>query len=383
MAGDMGAVCCGLCRETWHLSQDMNELELRIHREIAEKGDIPFSRFMGLALYETDLGYYETQREVGREGDFYTNVSVGSLYGELLGFQFADWLSEIEGPVQLVEAGAHDGRLAGDILSYLRDWRQDLYKRTELVLLEPSPTRLRWQQAMLDAFEDKVKWGHDEGEPFRGVFYANELLDAVPVDRLVWDADREQWAQSYVKLEAGKFKCSIRSGAQINWLDSHAVFPDSSFKNWGLLPDGYVMVLPLGGHYKLWDEICGSLAEGKAVTIDYGMEEEDFFEPPRDNGTLRGYHRHRQVDDILERPGEVDITASVNFTSVRRSAQNWGLECKPLSAQANFLVSVFEKTLSRPEQFPEWTPERRRQFQTLVHPEHLGRSFKVFECGRS
>ena len=57
----------------------MNELELRIHKEIAEKGDIPFSHFMGLALYEANLGYYETQREVGREGDFYTNVSVGSL----------------------------------------------------------------------------------------------------------------------------------------------------------------------------------------------------------------------------------------------------------------------------------------------------------------
>ena len=361
----------------------MNELESRIHREIAKKGDIPFSRFMGLALYETDLGYYETQREVGREGDFYTNVSVGSLYGELLGFQFADWLSEIEGPVQLVEVGAHDGCLANDILSYLRDWRQALYKRTELVLLEPSVTRIKWQQAKLDKFKDKVKWVHGKCEPFRGVFYSNELLDAVPVDRLVWDADREQWAQSYVKLEGGKIKCSIKSGTEINWLHSHDVFPDSSFKNWDMLPDGYVMVLPLEGRYKLWDEICGSLVEGKAVTIDYGMEEEDFFEPPRENGTLRGYYRHRQVDDILEQPGEVDITASVNFTSVRRSAQSHGLECKPLSAQANFLVSVFEKTLSQPEQFPEWTPERRRQFQTLVHPEHLGRSFKVFECGRS
>ena len=116
----------------------MNELEQRIHAEIAEKGGIPFSRFMERALYEPGLGYYETQREVGRSGDFYTSVSVGSLYGELLAFQFADWLVEIDGPVQLVEAGAHDGRLAKDVLTYLRDWRPELFERCELILWEPS-----------------------------------------------------------------------------------------------------------------------------------------------------------------------------------------------------------------------------------------------------
>ena len=97
----------------------MNELEQRIHKEIAEKGDIPFSRFMGMALYEPGLGYYEKQREVGRRGDFYTSVSVGPVFGELLAFQFAEWLAELEGPVKLVEAGAHDGRLANDILECL------------------------------------------------------------------------------------------------------------------------------------------------------------------------------------------------------------------------------------------------------------------------
>ena len=97
----------------------MNELEQRIHNEIAEKGGIPFSRFMELALYEPGLGYYEKKREVGQRGDFFTSVSVGSVFGELLAFQFAEWLAELEGPVQLIEAGAHDGRLANDILESL------------------------------------------------------------------------------------------------------------------------------------------------------------------------------------------------------------------------------------------------------------------------
>ena len=90
----------------------MNELEQRIHKEIAEKGGIPFSRFMELALYEPGLGYYETQKEVGLGGDFFTSVSVGRVYGELLAFQIADWLEGIDGRVQLVEAGAHARREA-------------------------------------------------------------------------------------------------------------------------------------------------------------------------------------------------------------------------------------------------------------------------------
>ena len=88
------------------------------------------------------------------------------------------------------------------------------------------------------------------------------------------------------------------------------------------------------------------------------------------------------VDDVLANPGEVDITASVNFTRVERIAETSGLEMVPLTRQSQYLVSLFEQTLQRPELFPEWTPDRTRQFQTLVHPEHLGHSFKVLECRR-
>ena len=112
------------------------------------------------------------------------------------------------------------------------------------------------------------------------------------------------------------------------------------------------------------------------------MREREFFDPARENGTLRGYRGHRMVDDVLDDPGEVDITASVNFTRVERMAEVGGLEVAPLERQSQYLVRLFEQTLERPELFPEWTPERTRQFQTLVHPEHLGHSFKVLECRR-
>ena len=136
------------------------------------------------------------------------------------------------------------------------------------------------------------------------------------------------------------------------------------------------------GDYGVWRTVCNSLKRGRTLVVDYGMAEREFFDPPRENGTLRGYHRHRQVDDVLADPGEVDITASVNFTRVERMAEVGGLEVAPLARQSQYLVRLFEQTLERPELFPEWTPERIRQFQTLVHPEHLGHSFKVLECSR-
>src|SRR5471032_2370736 len=91
-----------------------------IRREIGEHGVLPFARFMELALYASGCGYYETEKDnVGKRGDFYTSVSTGNLFGELLAFQFAEWLetefSSRKSMVRIIEAGAHDGKLAGDI----------------------------------------------------------------------------------------------------------------------------------------------------------------------------------------------------------------------------------------------------------------------------
>src|ERR1017187_4682180 len=106
-----------------------------IRREIAERGILSFARFMELALYCPDSGYYEVKKDSpGRRGDFYTSVSAGELFGQLLAFQFAEWLGEVrsaECGVRIVEAGAHDGRLAADILNWLQAHRRELSAQLE------------------------------------------------------------------------------------------------------------------------------------------------------------------------------------------------------------------------------------------------------------
>ena len=125
----------------------VTEVEQIIAREIAESGAISFARFMELALYHPSHGYYVRHlKQTGREGDFYTSVSVGSLYGELLAFDFAARLQQLGAPeVSLIEAGAHDGQLARDILSYLAEYQKETFRRVTYTIIEPSPNRAQKQ----------------------------------------------------------------------------------------------------------------------------------------------------------------------------------------------------------------------------------------------
>src|SRR5688572_18648672 len=127
-----------------------------IREEIRANGPISFTRFMEIALYCPNLGYYERpDSRIGKGGDYYTSVSVGPLFGELLAFQFAKWLEVLPGSVQLVEAGAHDGQLAHDILSALP---APLIARLEYWIIEPSQNRQKWQKQTLNEFAGKVRW---------------------------------------------------------------------------------------------------------------------------------------------------------------------------------------------------------------------------------
>ena len=158
----------------------MNEVAEKIANKIKKTGPIPFAAFMELALYCPVYGYYETEKDspalsciaqpaaplwaerTGRDGDYYTSVSVGSLFGELLAFQFAEWLEQIAprskarsaraGIPQIVEAGAHDGRLAADILTWMREQRPQLLSGLRYCIVEPSPRRQAWQKARLRPF---------------------------------------------------------------------------------------------------------------------------------------------------------------------------------------------------------------------------------------
>jgi len=368
--------------QTMPPSQDMNAIPDIIYSEIDEQEIISFARFMELALYAPGSGYYETPGQIGRAGDFYTNISAGPLFGELLGFQFAEWLEEGQGK-HIVEAGAHDGQLASDIIGYLKQHRPQLAGKIKYWIIEPSEKRREWQREKLVGFGRQVKWKTGlnkikEGA-VKGVIFGNELVDAFPVHRLGWDKQQQEWFEWGVVISGDKFGWERMESPDIKALRNGTFQVPRELRKH--LPDGFVTVCsPVAAEW--WHDAADRLGNGRFLAIDYGLEAEEFFFPERVDGTLRSFSRHHPTDDLLANPGHQDITASVNFTVLKIMGELAGLSSTPRVTQEKFLMRIFEQTLKRSELFPEWTAERRRQFQTLTHPDHLGRPFQVMVQSR-
>jgi SAM-dependent MidA family methyltransferase len=360
-------------------TQVMKALLELIRAEIAMNGFMRFDRFMELALYCPESGYYEQQRDtVGRRGDFITSVSTGELFGQLLAFQFAGWLEELrvaDCGLRIVEAGAHDGKLAKDILSWLESNRPGLFQQLHYVILEPSKRRQAWQMEALKSFAPRVRWlSQLDGstvQPSTGIIFSNELLDAFPVRRFGWNAAEKKWFEWGVTAAAGKFVW-----AKIQHPEFRIQHPELE----AVLPDNYtVEASPAAENW--WRQAAGNLARGKLLAIDYGFTEDERFSPARTNGTLRAYFRHRVSDDLLSNVGGQDLTAHVNFSAIQKAGEEAGLTTENVCTQPQFLTRILERAV-REKSFGEWSAGRARQFQTLTHPEHLGRAFRVLVQSR-
>jgi SAM-dependent MidA family methyltransferase len=368
----------------------VNQLFEIIRSETAQRGVLPFARFMELALYCPNYGYYEKQKDnPGSHGDFYTSVSTGELFGQLLAFQFSKWLEEMK-TFNLIEAGAHDGKLAKDILNWLQSNRQKLFGQIEYIILEPSPRRQEWQRETLKHFEN-VRWLSRFNPPplrsgvagdltiqrFNGIIFSNELLDAFPVHRFGWDAKNKKWFEWGVAFDGKKFIWAKIQNSKLNSPFSIFQLPSSLLD---VLPDGYIIETSPTAE-NCWREAAGILQRGKLMTIDYGFTADEMFSPARTNGTLRGYFRHHLADDLLANHGEQDLTAHVNFSAIQKIGKKAGLKTENFCTQPQFLTQILAKAHAD-KFFGEWDSRRARQFQTLTHPEHLGRAFKVLVQAR-
>jgi SAM-dependent MidA family methyltransferase len=421
-----------------------------LRREVEHSGVISLARFMELALYCPEFGYYERRGgsdsaahglPIGREGDYYTSVSTGKLFGELLAFQFAQWLEELadqevsdpEGHhrpadrlpccsarCQLVEVGAHDGGLALDILGWLKLHRPKLLSGLEYWLIEPSEQRQSWQRTTLESFAGQVRWAnslpspssagkvrgrHSGGSTFTarrqtlsipvtqvatanqatgsvcGIIFCNELLDSFPAHRLAWDRASGKWMEWGVGLSNDQFVWRPLRRAERDWNAelSQAGF-DLSPELLGVLPDGFIIDhCPEAQAW--WQEAAAALRQGRLLTIDYGFTSPQFFSPERSQGTLRAYRRQRLIGDVLANPGEQDLTTHVNFTQIQKAGEAEGLQTEGFLTQTQFLTAIATKLWTESSASP--SPGQVRQFQTLTHPEHLGRPFRVLIQSRN
>jgi SAM-dependent MidA family methyltransferase len=395
---------------------EMNKVAEIIRAEINSYGSMSFARFMELALYCPDYGYYEKiEDKVGRLGDFYTSVSVGSLFGQLLAVRFSQWFDGLahkallrqsaptvgngcdsEKALAIVEGGAHDGQLALDVLNWFQTHRQDQFERLRYCIVEPSRRRQAIQQRQLAGFANQVSWVRDLGhlrctfapDTFHGVIFSNELLDAMPVQLYRWNAALSGWIEWGVSLQNDGFSWVPLSQRPIPFGQLLAVHFQGEAGNAGadeysklssLLPDGFPLeVSPSAINW--WKSAANCLDHGWLLTFDYGGVLEEMLAPTRIQGTLRAYRKHHVLNDVLVDPGEQDITAHVDFTALRRSGESCGLKTEELSPQYSFLTRA-ASTLW--QLYPgDWNSKSTRQFGTLTHPDHLGRNFRVMVQSR-
>ncbi|MBV9490360.1 MAG: SAM-dependent methyltransferase [Verrucomicrobia bacterium] len=347
-----------------------------IRDEVTRRGLIPFAEFMSLALYHPEHGYYvRPEVRIGRAGDFFTNVSVGAVYGQILADQVAAMHRILGMPEQftILEQGTEDGRLARDILERLNEAAPRTYAATTYLLIEPHASLRSVQQDQLAAFRPKVAWADAPAEvrPFTGVVLAHELLDAFPVHLVEWRAGA--WQELGVTLEGNRLayaplpELAPELAAQLQCIPAPP--PDAP-------PYRTEVNLAALGWIR---SISRILTRGFVLIIDYGYPRQAYYAPHRSQGTLSCYRRHRRDHDPLGAPGEKDITAHVDFTSLAETGARCGLEVAGFTDQHHFIVGAAERRLS--ELAPGTTsgraqPKSLRGLQTLLHPAHLGTVFR-------
>jgi SAM-dependent MidA family methyltransferase len=303
----------------------------------------------------------------GRRGDFITSVSVGACYGQLLAEQVAQYwkISGEPSEFHLIEQGANDGQLMADILAALAQGHPRCADSIQPHFIEPLSSAAVAQR-------QRVPWAQQHSSCAElhfpaGVFFCNELVDAFPVQRIQWNGSA--WHELGVALDAeGEFQEMVMGPALS--LQIHTA---------GFM-DGYTTeCCPRAESWLA--EISHIFAQGLWLIIDYGLTAADYYAPYRSQGSLRGYQKHRMVtENLLDCPGQIDLTTHVNWTTLTQTAERCGLEHHGWVDQMRFLTALAEPVLKNMEQAASMTPQHHawlRQFQTLTQPGQMGSKFQA------
>ncbi|MEB0137412.1 MULTISPECIES: class I SAM-dependent methyltransferase [unclassified Undibacterium] len=342
----------------------------------AAAGSIPFSRYMELALYAPDLGYYSGgATKLGKDGDFTTAPEMSPLFAAALATLAAPILAQTQ--PQVMEFGAGSGKLARDFLieCHLSGITIERYFIVEL------SGELRARQEDLLKDYPQVQWLQQMPPAFSGLVLGNEVLDAMPVDLLL--KTTEGWHELGVAESADATRLIYR--ARGNGLQLAQQIPAAD-----LLPEGYVTEVhtqAIGFMHSVAQMLCAGRAEtglgGAALWIDYGFPAHEYYHPQRNEGSLMCHYRHHAHPDPFYYPGLQDITAHVDFSAIARAALEAGLELLSYTSQAALLLeSGIADLLARTDaqESLRYLPQA-NALQKLVSPAEMGELFKALIVG--
>lgn len=350
---------------------------------IEQNGPIPFDQFMRDCLYHPDHGYYTSRVPRSGRRDYFTSPEAGPVFGRLLAFQFCEMWERMgrPDPFDLAECGAGDGRLARDVLSRAREEDAGFFSALRYTLVERAEARLEKARGALAEFGDAVSFRNKlPGEPFTGCLFSNELLDALPVERVV----RREGHLRNILIGARTGKKGRELAEVEGDHASHAVC-DYMGEYGTSIGEGQVAEVNLEALDWL-ERAAASLQRGYILTIDYGHRARELYGPGHLRGTLLAYRDHRANEDWLGWPGLQDLTAHVNFTAVEERGRELGLAPLGLASQTQFLLGLARAsgTLEavQGEDDDRKRLEQMEQFKQLIHPEGMGETFKVLLQGK-
>ncbi|WP_354059940.1 SAM-dependent methyltransferase [Devosia sp. 2618] len=339
-----------------------------IDMQIRTSGPMSVATYMGLCLTHPSKGYYKVADPLGAAGDFVTAPEISQMFGELIGFFFVNLWQQMGSPKEftLLELGPGRGTMMADILRVAcraEGFRDGL----DLRIFETNPALIAEQNARLEAYDPKWIDSFEKVGPGPLLVVANEFFDALPIRQFVRMDDG--WHERMVGHTDGKLSFGLNptpipvtampeiiAGAETN-----AVFEVG-------LANGEVM-----------KRLAGITATqgGAILAIDYGYARTQTGE------TLQGVRRHKFAD-VLDAPGEVDLSAHVDFEALGNVARNAGLAIQPLATQGQFLtrMGMNERASALTAANPKSASDIAAAKARLVAPEQMGNLFKVF-CAAS
>ena len=350
----------------------------KIATEIASQGGwIAFSRYMEMALYEPGMGYYSAgAHKLGAGGDFTTAPELSPLFGAAIVSAILPVLEGLKAqglPAKILEFGAGTGKLAESILTRLNDlgFQLDGYD-----IIEISPDLTQRQQERLHKLaaelelSTKCSWLSSLSENFKGVILANEVIDAIPCDAIIYQNGFWYW----YGVSFAEDKYFWKTGKPVE----QALLPESLLS--GNFSEGYIT--ELHPQANAWiRQIAKQLDAGLFLTFDYGFPESEYYHPQRIEGTLMAHHRHHAIQDPFYLPGLCDLTTHVEWAQIARSALAENVDDVYLTNQAAFLLDAGIGDIaleigdpSNPETFLPIS----NSLQKLLSEAEMGELFKAF-----
>jgi SAM-dependent MidA family methyltransferase len=353
-------------------------LSAEIALEVGSHGGfLPFSRYMEMALYQPGSGYYSAgAHKLGSGGDFTTAPEISPFFGMALTNAILPVLEALRSqgkPTRILEFGAGTGKLAASILHRLKelDFPLDHYG-----ILEIAPDLAQRQRTLLEETKNNLQcptaidWLSALPSQFEGVIIANEVLDAIPCERIVYQ--NGQWYLQGVAVKNSAFALEIGPAVDLKLLPEH--LRTHSFA------EGYTT--EIHPQSVAWiTALTQAMRSGLFMSIDYGFPASEFFHPQRHEGTLMAHHRHHAITDPLYLPGLCDLTSHVEWSSLAKAVLAAGATEIYFNNQGNFLLDagigdlVLEKM--DPANATAFLPVS-NALQKLLSEAEMGELFKVF-----